>query len=158
MNRKAIATLRRTLVVSVAVLGASMGPAAATTTHAAIGTSFSGPDRTNFTVNTNGVTRAGSGTGSWMMPLVFDTAGAKTITVKGRVISGSGASIVCTGLVFDNTGTQVSSSGAVTMPVTSTFTSLSLTLSTIPFGGTGIVFCNLTGPGNHTLLGLDYPS
>lgn len=155
MSRKTVGTLGRTLVASVAVLGVSMGPAAAATIHAAAGNPNVASQSGTFNVGSLGVSRAASGAGTWMIPLVFNTAGAKTITVKGRVMSGG--SIVCQGLVLDNTGAVVSDSGVVTMPVTSTFTSLNLTLNTIPFGGTGVVGCSLNGVNLENLLGVDYP-
>jgi hypothetical protein len=98
---------------------------------------FFGTDHVNFNAAPGGVGRVSSSNSTpWVIPLTFDAPGAKTVTFKGKVQSGG--TMLCEALAYDNSGTVVSSTGFIPFPVTGTFTSISLTLNTVPFGGTGV--------------------
>jgi len=162
MKRRVVNLLLCSVAASLAVLGSSVDSAVAKTLHAAIGSPFNGADK-DWVVGNPGVTRTTAINSSWMVPLIFDTPGAKTIVVKGRVVTGSGNTIDCGAFVYDNAGTLVSFTGLTSLPATNTLTSISLPLSTVPLGGTGYVQCNFKGPSptinpTNMLLGVDYVS
>jgi len=148
--------LTSALIASVAILGSYQKLASARTMHASAGSSSSGTDHQNFTVQF-GVGRTAPGPGVWRVPLPFDFPGARTITVRGGV-SGNG-SLTCQAVALNTAGVVVSSSQTVLFPVTGTVTSITLSLANVPGGAYGLLSCEFGGnAGEAALLGADYPA
>jgi hypothetical protein len=156
MNRKLFVTFATTALASVIMLGAHEKIASARTIHAISGNPFLGSQSTNFNSSGAGagVTLSTGGSGTWYTPLVFDTAGGRTITVRGQANAGGG--LTCVAAAIDITGAFSAISSSVSFPASGVFTSIALSLPTVPFGGTGVVSCSFSGNNLQSLLSVDY--
>jgi hypothetical protein len=159
MKHKTMVVLSATAVLSSIALGTGEQTASARTVNAMAGTSTVGAQRANFNVLVTGVQRSTSGTANWVVPLIFDTPGAKTVTIRGKV--STGGSMVCQVAAVDTTGAIVGFSPLTAFPVTGTYTSMSLTISSVPIGAVGYLYCQMNGGAGGSLailLGADYPA
>lgn len=149
MQRTLIAILAATLM-----LAAGGGTAFARTVPASAGTATSGLQRQSFNFIVQGVSIS-SGVGGWIIPLPMEGAGSKTISVHGKVNSGS--SMACTAVSVSNVGTTLGQSSQVAFSATGTFQTITLPLSSAVVPSTAFVnvVCLLAG-GGATLLGTGY--
>jgi hypothetical protein len=153
MKRKVLITLASTAIGSL-VFGMSERPASARTVHAIAGTSIVGAERANFQATHLGVRRTIAANSNWIVPLVFDSPGPKTITVRGKV--STGGNMNCQVAALDTTANTASSTPLTTFPVTGTYTQIVLTLPTVPAGAMGFLLCQIAGAGTALLFGADY--
>lgn len=141
------------LAVAVSLCAAT-GSAFARTTPASAGRPMLGTQEGSF-IAVNGSVYNPTSTGQfWVIPLEFDFAGARTVTVRGR--ANSGANMYCSAAFIKPDGTAVTSA-SMTFPANGTYTSIPLSLGSVTGGSVGAVTCFVPGPGNAILLGLDYP-
>ena len=145
---------RIALALLAATLCASAVPAFARTISATAGSAMIGTNTGDFHAPGGIVYNSASLVRQWVMPIVFDNIGQRTIRVRGRV-STTGA-MSCQAIAIATNGTTASVSATVAFPANNQWTSISLTLSSVPAGATGSVGCSLTGPSSAALLGLDY--
>jgi hypothetical protein len=153
-------------VFLIALLCLPLGAAEARRTHASVGSSirvdgegildfrFIPPALGGGTALT--WTRANAN-GQWYLPLVFDTVGAKTIVVRGKVASVGGA-LACRAEAIDQLGNVASTSGIVSFPVSASLGSITLNLPVAPAGSMGLLICTFSGNMQAFLLGADYNS
>lgn len=160
MNRTTIARLFGLVCTCVLAWDVSAGRALAHRAHALGGSVYIGSDASDFSFTTplggTAVTSTkSSGHASWGVPLNFDTTGAKTILVRGKV-SGSGT-LQCQAAALDSVGNVASLSSVGSFTPTASFTSISLSLSSVPAGSVGLVVCTFGGGSTVSfLLGVDY--
>lgn len=152
------------LVIGMLSMSLHGGVAEARRTHASIGSSLrvDGEQVTDFRFIPPSL---GGGTaltwmqaqnnGSWYMPLAFDTVGAKTVVVHGKVASPA-AALTCRVDAIDPLGNVVSSSALVPFPVSASFGSITLNLPMAPAGSMGLLICIFRGTMQSFLLGADY--
>jgi hypothetical protein len=153
MRQKALVTTAGAALASLTLLAAHEKIALARTVHATAGTPISGFSPADWNAANNVISRTGA-LSTWIIPLVFDNAGARNFTVRGKVVSGE---LRCRAVAINPDGSLASVSADTVFPVTGSFTAISLTLTSIPFGAQGNLSCTFSGGGNQQLLGIDYP-
>jgi hypothetical protein len=156
-------TQRCFATIGMVVLGGFLHPGAADArrTHASVGMSIDArADNYDFhTAELEGglaITRAGTvgHTNRWMIPLVFDTVGAKTIVVTGRDTLARG--LTCQAVALNRLGTVVSFSNAGTFTPSPSFGTITLNMPPVPAGSVAVVLCAVGGDDEVLLLGADY--
>ena len=133
-------------------------PAFARTIHANAGRSSIGSiaDRFDSSISTTAIVNNDTTSWTWEIPIVFENPGgaARTITVRGKV--SSAGFMNCGAGALSTSGALVALSGAVAFPANGVYTSIPLTLATVPAGAVGVVQCNI-GPNKFAeLSGIDY--
>ena len=134
-------------------------PADARTTNASAGRAVGGSQNTCFNVSTvpgggtAGVSNVCAGGASYAVPLVVDTGGLKTFVVAGQV--NAGGTLQCQILTFTQLGAQGQFSAVMTFPPGGGMTTRSVSAS-VPGGGTGFLFCFMSGNGSARINLLDF--
>lgn len=152
MTRKARVRTFGLLAVLLA-LGALALPVAARTLPASAGRALVGGDEGSFNAPNGTVYQVGTILRSWIIPIVFDFSGARTIRVRGKCPTNG--SMSCQAVALKTDGTAASTSLSVPFPQNNTFTFVDLTLSSVPAGATGSVGCSYQGQ-TCSLLNVDY--
>ena len=73
-----------------------------------------------------------------------------------RGMSTSSGLLSCQAFAYNTAGNLASSSATVSFPKNGTYTSVSLSLSSVPAGSMGNVGCTMSGNNTSVLLGIDY--
>ena len=141
-------------LATLASLSALSVPASARTYMASGGRAMNGPSQASFNSPNGIVYNTTSTSETWVMPLMFDNAGARTITVRGK--ANVGAVLSCQAIAWKTDGTSASISSVVQFPANGQWTAIVLSLTSIPGSSVGAVSCVVSGPSNAQLLGLDY--
>jgi hypothetical protein len=148
-KKKLLGTVAALLLVS-----SSASTALARTIVAGAGRPMIGSEEAHFNAANGIVNNTSPNNKTWVIPLVFDTFGSsKTITVRGRSNIGSG-SLSCQAFAYNTAGSIASSSLSTAFTQTAGYTTISLTLSSVPSGSVGSVACVMNN--NASLLGVDF--
>jgi hypothetical protein len=147
-------------IIAMVVFGSFVHPAAADarSVHASAGEAVDRnfDDYGEFIVDAEegfSVTRTATGRARWMVPLQFDTAGAKTIVVTGK--SGVNEPIVCQAVAMDRLGNIAASSNAGFLTPSPSFGTVTLNM-TVPPDTIVFLLCSLGGDSASHLLGADF--
>jgi hypothetical protein len=137
------------------VLGASANLALARTQPASFGTAGIG-GRAAFNVATDGVVAIGQEKRSWIMPLVIDNPGAKSVRITARVHPGG--SLMCEATGQTSEGILLGFSTRQFFPVTGAMATITVEVpaAIVPANGQAFMGCVFEGGIGTTLLGMEY--
>ncbi len=148
MNKKIVLGLFALLLLSLVPAGAS-----ARTVPGTLGNPYFASASTCFTTSL-GIENSCTTSQYWQIPVLWDTGtgAAKTLRLSGWV--GSGGSLAC---AYDG----YNASGTVTVVTafpafTANFSPSTITVTSVPGGTFGYIYCLMSGNSTSEVLGLDY--
>jgi hypothetical protein len=130
--------------------------AAARTQPGILGNPFFNTDASCFTNSGGLVANTCSSTKTWSIPVAWDTStaqsGSKIVSVSGNIASGG--SLSCSYVGTSPTGTITFN---VSFPsFTSGFSTKQVTVTSVPAGTFGQIFCNLSANSTSSIVGANY--
>jgi len=90
----------------------------------------------------------------FVVPIIFDTAGGRNILVTGR--ANTNGNLQCQVVISSFDGVVVTSTSFQTWPKNGVYQQRTFNVTTVPFGGTGIVRCFMSGSATSRLNVIDY--
>ncbi len=93
---------------------------------------------------------------NWKMALPVDTASAFTVIVRAKEAGTAAASVSCTARTQDSSGLLVGLESLASTTNTTAWQDLTMSPPAVPFGGTLLLNCNISGANNAKMSSVDF--
>ena len=108
----------------------------------------------SFITGTAGVTNSCAAAATYAIPLIVDVAGVRTVLVTGK--AETGGSLVCQVFTYTFNGNLVTSTASQTWTPGGGYQQKAFSSVNVPAGGTGYVYCSLSGSNRARVNVIDY--
>ena len=147
----------RKLLLGICALTFALAPvvASARTHFGILGNPTFNTDSTCFTESSGVVRNTCNIAKSWTIPILWDSGTPADKTVRVTVHRNAGSSISCSYVGLNKTG-GITFNGAFPAFTTNGFSTKDLTVTSVPGGSFGEVFCSIGPNSTAGVLGVDY--